>query len=182
MGFVGGFIREEYGGLGLGFTEVDMIIEQFWRVDPGIGNMILTAFGAEIIQDFGTEEQKKKFLPPIPSGDKICCCAITEADAGSDILQGTTTAVRDGSEYVINGNKMFITNGTVADLAVVFCVTHPKGGRYERHSFIVVDSKTPGFEAVKIHGKMGIRASDTAELIFKDVRVPAENLIGNVES
>lgn len=182
LGFVGGFIKEEYGGPGLGYTEVAMIMEQFWRVDPGIGNLILTAFGAETIQDFGTEEQKKKFLPLIPSGKKICCCAITEADAGSDILQGSTTAVKDGNEYVINGSKMFITNGTVADLAVVFCVTNPKGGRYQRHSFIIVDTKTPGFEAIKLHGKMGIRASDTAELIFKDVRVPVDNVIGNVEN
>jgi alkylation response protein AidB-like acyl-CoA dehydrogenase len=111
------------------------------------------------------------------------CCAITEPDAGSDVLLASTTAVKDGDEYVINGSKMFITNGTVADLAVVFCVTAPKGGdRYRRHSLILVETARPGFEAIKIKGKMGIRASDTAELNFKDVRVPVENLIGTVEN
>jgi len=183
LGFVGGFIKEEYGGPGLGFTEVAMIMEEFWRVDPGMGNLILTAFGAEIIQYFGTEEQKKKYLPLVPSGKAIMCCAITEPDAGSDILMASTTAVKDGDEYVINGSKMFITNGTIADLAVVFCVTDQKSGnRYKRHSFFIVEKGRKGFEASKLKGKMGIRASDTAELAFNNVRVPAENLIGEKEN
>ena len=183
LGFVGGFIKEEYDGPGLGFTEVAMIMEQFWRVDPGMGNLILTAFGAEIIQNFGTEEQKKKYLPLLPSGEAIMCCAITEPDAGSDILMASTTAVRDGNEYVLNGSKIFITNGTVADLAVVFCLTGPKSGnRYNRHSFLIVEKGRAGFESAKMKGKMGIRASDTAELSFNNVRVPAENLIGDVEN
>ncbi len=183
LGFVGGFIKEEYGGPGLGFTEVALIMEEFWRVDPGMGNLILTAFGAEIIQYFGTEEQKKKYLPLVPSGKAIMCCAITEPDAGSDILMASTTAVKDGNEYVINGSKMFITNGTIADLAVVFCLTDQKSGnRYKRHSFFIVEKERKGFEASKLKGKMGIRASDTAELTFNNVRVPAENLIGEKEN
>lgn len=183
LGFVGGFIEEVYGGSGLGFTEVAMIMEQFWRVDPGMGNLILTAFGAEIIQKYGTEEQKRKYLPLLPSGEAIMCCAITEPDAGSDILLASTTAIKDNDEYVINGSKMFITNGTVADLAVVFCMTDPKSGnRYKRHSFFIVERGRTGFETTKIRGKMGIRASDTAELSFNNVRVPAENLIGGVEN
>ena len=183
LGFVGGFIKEEYGGPGLGFTEVAMIMEEFWRVDPGMGNLILTAFGAEIIQYFGTEEQKKKYLPLVPSGKAIMCCAITEPDAGSDILMASATAVKDGNEYVINGSKMFITNGTIADLAVVFCLTDQKSGnRYKRHSFFIVEKGRKGFEASKLKGKMGIRASDTAELTFNNVRVPAENLIGEKEN
>jgi alkylation response protein AidB-like acyl-CoA dehydrogenase len=183
LGFVGGFIEEIYGGSGLGFTEVAMIMEQFWRVDPGMGNLILTAFGAEIIQKYGTEEQKRKYLPLLPSGEAIMCCAITEPDAGSDILLASTTAIKDNDEYVINGSKMFITNGTVADLAVVFCMTDPKSGnRYKRHSFFIVERGRTGFETTKIRGKMGIRASDTAELSFNNVRVPAENLIGGVEN
>jgi len=183
LGFVGGFIKEEYGGPGLGFTEVALIMEEFWRVDPGMGNLILTAFGAEIIQYFGTEEQKKKYLPLVPSGKAIMCCAITEPDAGSDILMASTTAVKDGNDYVINGSKMFITNGTIADLAVVFCLTDQKSGnRYKRHSFFIVEKERKGFEASKLKGKMGIRASDTAELTFNNVRVPAENLIGEKEN
>jgi alkylation response protein AidB-like acyl-CoA dehydrogenase len=183
LGFVGGFIREEYGGPGLGFTEVAMIMEEFWRVDPGMGNLILTAFGAEIIQYFGTEKQKKKYLPLVPSGKAIMCCAITEPDAGSDILMASTTAVKDGDDYVINGSKMFITNGTIADLAVVFCLTDQKSGnRYKKHSFFIVEKGRQGFEASKLKGKMGIRASDTAELTFNNVHVPAENLIGEKEN
>ena len=181
LGFVGVFIQEEYNGPGLGFTEYAMIMEEFWRVDPGCGNLILTAFGAEIIQKFGTEEQKRTYLPLIPSGEAIMCCAITEPDAGSDIFQVSTTAVKDGNEYVVNGNKIFITNGSVANFVIVFCVTDPKAqDRYKRHSFLLIEKDRPGFEATKMRGKMGIRASDTAELSFNNVRVPAKNLIGEV--
>jgi alkylation response protein AidB-like acyl-CoA dehydrogenase len=181
LGFVGAFINEEYGGPGLGFTETAMIMEEFWRVDGGCGNLILTAFGAEILQKFGTEEQKRFYLPKIPSGEAIMGAAITEPDAGSDILMGTTTAVRDGDDYVINGSKMFITNGTIADFLIVFAVTNPGGNRYDRHSFFIVEANRPGFEATKITGKMGIRASDTAEISLNNVRVPKENLVGKVE-
>jgi acyl-CoA dehydrogenase len=181
LGFVGVFIQEEYNGPGLGFTEYAMIMEEFWRVDPGCGNLILTAFGAEIIQKFGTEEQKRTYLPLIPSGEAIMCCAITEPDAGSDIFQVSTTAMKDGNEYVVNGNKIFITNGSVANFVIVFCVTDPKAqDRYKRHSFLLIEKDRPGFEATKMRGKMGIRASDTAELSFNNVRVPAKNLIGEV--
>lgn len=183
LGFVGCFIKEQYGGPGLGFTETAIIMEQFWRVDPGCGNLILTAFGSEIIQEFGTEEQKRTYLPLLPTGQAIMSCAITEPDAGSDILLASTTAVKDGDNYIINGSKMFITNGSVADLVVVFCNTNPKSGnRYNRHSFIIVETDRPGFEATKITGKMGIRASDTAELSFNNVRVPAGNLVGGAEN
>jgi acyl-CoA dehydrogenase len=181
LGFVGVFIQEEYNGPGLGFTEYAMIMEEFWRVDPGCGNLILTAFGAEIIQKFGTEEQKRTYLPLIPSGEAIMCCAITEPDAGSDIFQVSTTAVKDENEYVVNGNKIFITNGSVANFVIVFCVTDPKAqDRYKRHSFLLIEKDRSGFEATKMRGKMGIRASDTAELSFNNVRVPAKNLIGEV--
>ena len=182
LGFVGVYIPEEYGGAGLGFTEWAIITEEFWRVDPGCGNIVLASFGAEVIQKFGTEEQKKRFLPPIPAGRAMMSSAITEAGAGSDIFLVNTTARRQGNEYVINGTKMFITNGTLADYVMVFCVTNPEQhDRFKRHSFFIVEKERPGFESTKIKGKMGIRASDTAELSFSDVRVPAENLIGGVE-
>jgi alkylation response protein AidB-like acyl-CoA dehydrogenase len=183
LGFIGTFISEEFGGSGLGFFDMALIMEQFWRVDPGCGNILLAAFGAEIIQNYGTEDQKKRYLPLIPSGRAISCCGITEPDAGSDILLASTAAVKDKDEYVINGSKMFITNGTVADLVLVFCNTSPKSpDRYGKHSFFIVEKGTPGFEAVQIKGKMGIRASDTAELTFNNVRVPARNLVGGVEN
>jgi len=181
LGFVGTFIEEEYGGAGLGFTEAAMVMEEFWRVDPGCGNILLASFGSEVIQKFGTDEQKKKYLPLIPSGKAIMGAAITEPDAGSDILLAATSAAKEGDGYVINGSKIFITNGTVADFLVVFCVTDPSpANRYKRHSFFIVETNRPGFEARKMKGKMGIRASDTAELSFNNVRVPADSLVGEV--
>jgi alkylation response protein AidB-like acyl-CoA dehydrogenase len=157
-------------------------MEEFWRVDGGCGNMILTAFGAEVIQEFGTEEQKRMYLPGIPSGELIMGTAITEPDAGSDMLAGTTTALKDGDEYVINGSKVFITNGTFADFLLVFAVTDPNGNRYKKHSFFIVETDRQGFEATKLKGKMGIRASETSELSFSNVRIPKKNLVGEVEN
>jgi len=183
LGFVGVTIQEQYGGAGMGITEACIIMEEFWRVDPGCGNILLSSFGSGPLQKFGTEEQKKKYLPLIPSGKAIMCAAITEPDAGSDILMGSTTAVKSGKEYIINGNKIFITNGTVADFLIVFCITDPKSqNKYRRHSFFIVEKGYPGFEAVKMKGKLGIRASDTAELSFNNVRVPEENLLGGIEN
>ena len=182
LGFIGLFISEKYGGPGFGFTEACIVMEEFWRVDPGCGNIVLAAFGTEIIQKFGTEEQKTKYLPLIPAGKAIMATAVTEPDAGSDIFSGSTTAVKDGNEYIINGNKTFITNGSVADFVVVYCKTTPKeSNRYKGNTFFIVETDRKGFEANKITGKMGIRASDTAEMSFSDVRVPAKNLIGDVE-
>ncbi|MCX8022030.1 MAG: acyl-CoA dehydrogenase family protein [Syntrophorhabdaceae bacterium] len=179
-GFVGTFIKEEYGGAGLGFLEHSLITEQFWRVDPGCGQAICSySFGAEMVQAFGTEEQKRKYLPPIPKGEKMIAFAITEPDAGSDVTMVKTKAERVGDRYIINGSKMFITNGCLADYMLVFALTHPQEQDvHKRHSIIMVDTKTPGYEANKIHGKMGIRASNTAEVSFNNVEVPVENLIG----
>jgi len=182
LDFVGVFIKEEYGGAGLGFTEAAILMEEFWRVDPGCGNILLTAFGAEILQEFATETQKKQYLPLIRPGKAIMGCGITEPGAGSDVFLAATSAVKDGDEYVINGTKTFITNGTIADYILVFCVTDTETkDRLKRHSFILVETDRPGFEATKIKGKMGIRASDTAELSFSNVRVPRKNLVGEVE-
>jgi acyl-CoA dehydrogenase len=182
LGFIGIFIKKEYGGLGLGFLEFAMVMEAFWRVDPGCGNILLTAFGSEIIQLYGTEEQKKKYLPPLTRGEAIMGTAITEPDAGSDILSILTAARKDGNEYVINGSKQFITNGSIASHIVVFCLTHTEAeSRLKRFGTIVVETDRPGFGAIKLTGKLGIRASDTAEIRFSDVRVPKENLIGEKE-
>jgi alkylation response protein AidB-like acyl-CoA dehydrogenase len=180
LGFVGVFIDEAYEGAGLGFFEHCLIMEEFWAVDAGMGNaVILGAFGSEHICNFGTEEQKKKYLPPLVKGEAIMGMAITEPDAGSDVTRAATTAVRDGNEYVINGNKMFITNGDIADYLVVFCNTDPDNpDRHKRHTFFIVETDTPGYEANKLHGKLGIRANDTAEISFADVRVPASNMVG----
>jgi len=180
LGFVGVFIDEKYGGAGLGFFEHCLITEEFWAVDAGMGNAIITAtFGSELLRLFGTEEQKQKYLPPLVSGEAIMGCAITEPDAGSDVTGAITSAVRDGNEWVINGSKMFITNGTLAKFLNVFCLTDPDNpDRHQRHSFFIVETDRKGYQANKLHGKLGIRANDTAEVFFSDVRIPASNLIG----
>jgi len=180
LGFVGVFIDKAYGGLGYGFLEHCLINEEFWAVEPGIGSAILsTTFGAELIQMYGNEEQRGKVLPELAEGAAIIGTAITEPDAGSDVTMAATTAVRDGDDWVINGSKMFATNGTIADYVNVFCLTDPDHpSRHKRHSFILVPTRAPGYTAIKIRGKLGIRASDTAELVLKDLRVPAASLIG----
>jgi alkylation response protein AidB-like acyl-CoA dehydrogenase len=180
LGFVGVFIDKAYGGLGYGFLEHCLINEEFWAVEPGIGSAILsTTFGAELIQMYGNEEQRGKVLPELAEGAAIIGTAITEPDAGSDVTMAATTAVRNGGDWVINGSKMFATNGTIADYVNVFCLTDPDHpSRHKRHSFILVPTRAPGYTAIKIRGKLGIRASDTAELVLKDLRVPAASLIG----
>jgi len=178
-GFIGVFIPEKYGGAGLGLLHHAIINEEFWRVDPGLGQAILaTTFGSEMLILFGNEEQKERYLPRLARGEAICGFCITEPDAGSDVAGARTTAVRKGDRYVLNGSKIFITNGTIADFVLVFALTNPDGPVHGRHSVLIVDTSTPGFEADKLKGKMGIRASDTAEISFHDVEVPAENLVG----
>jgi alkylation response protein AidB-like acyl-CoA dehydrogenase len=180
LGFVGVFIEEEYDGAGYGFFEHCLINEEFWAVDPGIGSAILSAtFGSEIISLFGSEEQKQLVLPQLVAGEAIMGTAITEPDAGCDVTGAVTEAVKDGEAWVINGSKMFATNGTLAKYMLMFCQTDPEHpSRHKRHSFILVPTDTPGFTATKIHGKLGIRASDTAEIALNNVRLPLENLVG----
>ncbi|MFP4174162.1 MAG: acyl-CoA dehydrogenase family protein [Halobacteriales archaeon] len=179
-GLLGSNIPVEYGGVGYSPVENAILVEELFSIDPGIALCIVsTAFGADAIIEFGTEEQKEEYLAPIAEGDAIMGAAISEPDVGSDVSSVSTRAEKDGDEWVINGNKMWITNGTVGDFFVVLCDTNPDASsRYSGFSQIIVESDRDGFEADKITGKMGIRASDTAELIFDDVRVPEENLVG----
>ncbi|MCF8083646.1 MAG: acyl-CoA dehydrogenase family protein [Deltaproteobacteria bacterium] len=180
LGFVGVFIDEAYDGAGYGFFEHCLITEEFWAVEPGIGQAILsTTFGSELLGLFGTDAQKQLVLPQLVSGEAILATAITESDAGSDVTGAATTAVKDGEEWVINGSKMFATNGNLAKYMLIFCQTDPDHpSRHARHSFFLVPTDTPGYESTKIRGKLGIRASDTAELALNNVRVPLENLVG----
>jgi acyl-CoA dehydrogenase len=180
LGFVGVFIEEKYGGAGYGFFEHCLINEEFWAVEPGIGLAILAAtFGSELLCLFASEAQKGQLLPGLVEGRAIMGTAITEPNAGSDVTLAETTAVRDGDQWVINGTKMFATNGSIADFMLVFCRTDPENtSRHKRHSFILVPTDVPGYKANKLRGKLGIRASDTAELVFSDLRVPLENLVG----
>ncbi|MGB9630247.1 MAG: acyl-CoA dehydrogenase family protein, partial [Thermodesulfobacteriota bacterium] len=123
LGFVGVFIKKEYGGLGLGTLEHVIILEEFWRAEPGLGQIFSqTTFGADELLLFGTEEQKKKYLPPLVKGDWVMGFAITEPEAGSDPASATTRAEKVGDEYVINGNKVMISNGTEAKFLLVYCL------------------------------------------------------------
>jgi alkylation response protein AidB-like acyl-CoA dehydrogenase len=179
LGFVGAFIPESYGGGGIGFLNHCLIIEEFWRVDPGVSAILGTTFGSELILLFGTEEQKKKWLPPLIRGETITGAAITEPDAGSDVSSIATRATLNGDEYSINGAKMFITNGTIANFLQVLCASETDAkSLHDRFSVIIVETDRKGYEANKLKNKLGIRASDTAEISFSDVRVPRENLIG----
>ena len=180
MGLTGSHIPVEYGGSGHSPIDFSILVEELSAVDPGIGVCIYTAgFGADAILAFGTEEHKEKYLPRITSGESVMGAAISEPNAGSDVTSIETRAEREGDEWVINGRKMWITNGTVGDFFVVMCKTDPDAdNRYAGFSQIMIEKGTEGFDAEKITGKLGIRASDTAELIFDNVRVPEENLIG----
>ncbi len=180
LGFVGVFVPEQYAGMGLGFLETALVMEEFWRVDPGIGSQIMCqSFGSEMILLFGTEEQKERYLTSVCRDGKIGAVAVTEPDAGSDVLSVSTKAVKKDNGYVINGSKMFISNGDIADFFVTLCLTNPDAGaKTARHSVIVIDGDRPGIERNKIHGKLGIRAHDTAEITFSNVWVPEENLVG----
>lgn len=180
LGFVGVFIDSAYNGAGMGYLEHCLLNEEFWAVDPGIGQAILsTTFGSELLLLYGTEDQKKLVLPKLATGEAIISTAITEPDAGSDVTSVRTTAVKDGDGWVINGTKMFTTNGTIATWILVFCLTDQENpSRHERHSFILVPTDTQGFKAKKIKGKMGIRACDTAEISISNVRLPIDHLVG----
>ncbi|MFB6362370.1 MAG: acyl-CoA dehydrogenase family protein [Halobacteriales archaeon] len=180
MGLPGAHLPVEYGGAGYSSLEMALIVEELFAIDPGIALCITSAaFGADALLEYGTEEQKEAYLPPITAGDAVMGAAISEPGAGSDVTAIDTTAELDGNEWVINGNKMWITNGSVGDYFVVLCETDPEvEDRYSGFSQIIVEADRDGFSADKITGKLGIRASDTAELLFDDVRVPESNLVG----
>jgi len=180
LGFLAVFVDEKYGGLGLGYLEQCLIVEEFARVDLGIAQAIESSFfGTQLIQLAGTEEQKERYLPAICGGEMRMGVAITEPDAGSDVTSVATEAIKEGGEYVISGNKIFITNATLADFLIVLCVTHPDHPKkHERFSTILVETNSPGYEANVLHGKLSLRPSNTGEVAFKGVRVPVRNLLG----
>jgi len=178
-GLVGAWIPEQYGGCGAGVLGNAIITEELSKVDMGIGlNIVAAGFGCESILQYGSEEQKQTYLPPVCRGEWVSAGAFTEPNAGTDAGGYKTRAVKDGSDYVINGNKMFITNGTVCNFMVTACITNPGEKRHNSFGLIIVPADAKGVTRNKIHGKMGIRSSDTAEIALEDVRVPQANLIG----
>ncbi len=180
LGFLAVFIDEEYGGAGLGYLEHSLICEELSRIDCGIAHSITsTFFGTQLIKLIGSEEQKQKYLPMVCSGKAKMGVAITEPDAGSDVSSIKTVAKKDGEDYIISGNKTFITNANRADFLIVLCITNPEAKKkYDRFSTIIVETNRQGYEASKLKNKLSIRCSDTGEVTFNDVRVPKENLLG----
>ena len=177
-GFVGLHYPEEYGGSGYGVIENTLVVEEFCRRDSGIGAALMTVdFGSENVLRYGTHEQKERYLPPVAEGAAISAGAITEPEHGSDITSMATTAVRDADEWVINGVKTFITNAGIADYYVVLCQTDPEAG-HKGQSMILVDKDAEGLTTASVGQKMGLRMIPTGEVSLKDVRVPAENLLG----
>jgi len=181
LGFIGIHFPEEYSGQGLGVLENVIVAEELCRGDSSVGACLLLAgFASEIVMRCGNEEQKKEYLTKVAEGEYLSCGAFTEPDHGSDITRMETTAVKDGDDWVINGSKIFITNGgPLAGFYCVLCQTDQDATpSYRGMSIILVEASRPGVSATSVGNKMGIRMMHTAEVVFKDVRVPQSNLIG----
>jgi alkylation response protein AidB-like acyl-CoA dehydrogenase len=179
MGLLGVIFPEQYGGAGLGYVEYVIAIEELSRIDGSVGIIVAAhnSLCSNHIFKFGTEEQKKKYLTPLAQGKKIGAWSLTEPEAGSDAGGTRTTAKRDGNHWVINGSKTFCTNGHYADYSVVMALTDKSKNSHGISAFIV-EKGTPGFKPGKKENKLGLRASDTSELIFTDCKVPTENMLG----
>ena len=178
-GLLGFMMPTEYGGGGVrDFRFNAVLIEELTRAQAsGVGFTIHTDINSAYLLDYATDEQKARWLPRFCSGETISAIAMTEPEAGSDLQGIKTTAVRDGDHYVLNGQKTFISNGILADLVVVVAKTDPAAGA-QGISLLVVERGMPGFERGRNLDKIGLKAQDTAELFFDNVRVPAENLLG----
>ncbi|WP_327188795.1 acyl-CoA dehydrogenase family protein [Streptomyces xinghaiensis] len=178
LGFLGLTIPEEYGGSGGDHLAYVLVTEELGRGDSAVRGILSVSLGlvAKSIAAWGSEEQKRAWLPRLCSGEALGCFGLTEPGTGSDAAALTTRAVREGESYVINGSKMFITNGTVADVVLLFARTGGPG--HQGVSAFLVPADTPGLERREIHGKLGLRGQATAELTLTDVRVPASALLG----
>jgi alkylation response protein AidB-like acyl-CoA dehydrogenase len=179
LGFMGVVVPAEYGGAELGHVEYATILEELARVDASVA-LIVSAhntLSAGHIEQSGSDAQKRKFLEPLARGEKIGCWSLTEPESGSDASAARTTARLEGDSWVLDGVKSFATNGHYADTCVVMAVNDKSAGKHGISAFIV-EKGTPGFRAGKKENKLGLRASDTAELIFEDCRIPRENCLG----
>ncbi len=179
MGLMGVVWPAEYGGSGMSTLDYAIVMEELSRADAGVALSVAAhnSLSSGHIALAGTEAQKKKWLVPLAKGEKIGCWGLTENSAGSDAGGTKTTAVRDGSGWLLNGSKTFITNASVADIAVVMAVTDRAAGKKGISAF-VVEKGTPGFRPGKKEDKLGVRCSDTSELILEDVRLPLDHLLG----
>jgi len=172
-------IDEKYGGSCMDYVSMTLCCEELSKACAGLGCIFLAnlSLACYPIYKFGTEEQKKKFVTPIATGEKICCFALTEPGAGSDAGTIQTTATKEGDHFILNGNKIFITNGAEASIAVVFATEDKTKGTKGISAFIV-ESNTPGYSVGKLEHKMGIHGSSTAELVFENCKIPKANQLG----
>ncbi|MET9928114.1 MULTISPECIES: acyl-CoA dehydrogenase family protein [unclassified Streptomyces] len=179
LGFLGLTVPEEYGGSGGDHLTYCLVTEELGRGDSSVRGIVSVSLGlvAKTVASWGSEEQKRQWLPRLTSGEAIGCFGLTEPGTGSDAGNLATRAVRDGGDYVINGTKMFITNGTWADVVLLFARTDDAPGHRGVSAFLV-PADTPGLTRRTIHGKLGLRGQATAELVLEDVRVPAGTLLG----
>jgi butyryl-CoA dehydrogenase len=179
LGLMGLPIPEEYGGSGADTISYALAVEEISRVSGSIGITLAahTSLGLYPIYRFGTEEQKRKYLPHLASGQGLAAFGLTEPEAGSDAAAIKTTAVLDGDHWVINGQKIFITSGSIADVVIIAAVTDKSAGTRGISNFIV-EKGTPGFRPGRDEEKMGLKGSVTSQLFFEDCRVPKENLLG----
>jgi alkylation response protein AidB-like acyl-CoA dehydrogenase len=179
MGFLGVIFPERYGGAGMGYLEYAIIIEELSRVDGSIGIIVAAhnSLCTNHIYKFGTEVQREKFVTPLAQGKKLGCWSLTEPEAGSDAGGTRTVAARQGDCWVVNGAKTFTTNGHHADVCVGMAVTDAAKKHHGISAFII-EKGTPGFHPGKKENKLGLRASDTSEVVFMDCRVPSGNLLG----
>ena len=179
LGYFGFTVPEEYGGLGMNATTFMGVLEEICAASAGFGIMLSVhnSLTCEIIKLFGSEELKQKYLPEMAAGQRIGAYCITEPDAGTDVASLTTTAVADGDEWVINGTKSYVTNGSFAGIFVVFAKTDPDAG-HRGISCFLVPAGTDGLMVGKAERKCGIKASDTREISFSDVRIPRDHLLG----
>ncbi|MEV6699784.1 acyl-CoA dehydrogenase family protein [Streptomyces sp. NPDC051453] len=179
VGFLGLTIDEEYGGSGGDHLAYCLVTEELGRGDSSVRGIVSVSLGlvTKTVQSYGTEEQKREWLPRLTAGEALGCFGLTEPGTGSDAGSLTTRAVRDGDDYVINGSKMFITNGTWADVVLLFARSTDAPGHKGVTAFLV-PTDTPGLTRRTIHGKLGLRGQATAELVLEDVRVPASAMLG----
>ena len=179
MGLMGAIFPVELGGSGLGYVDYALAVEELSAVDGSIGIIVAShnSLCTNHIFVAGNDEQRRKYIPLLASGKWLGAWGLTEPGSGSDAGSARTTAVRRGNNWVLNGNKTFITNGHYADVSVIIAVTD-KGQGTRGLSAFVVEKGTPGFRAGKKENKLGLRASDTSELIFEDCEIPGENLLG----
>jgi alkylation response protein AidB-like acyl-CoA dehydrogenase len=179
LGMLGVLVPEEYGGAGLTYMDYIHVVDELSRVDGSIGLSVAAhnSLGTNHIWLFGDDAQKRKWVTPLAQGKLLAAWGLTEAEAGSDSAGMKTTAVKDGSTWVLNGSKNFITHGSVGDVAVLMAVTDKAAGRRGISAFIV-DLHQKGIHSGKKENKLGMRASDTATLVMEDCRIPAENILG----